>query len=134
MTLPKIVSEFRRGLENGELLIQQCADCDVVNMYPRYACPACQSEKLTWKNAKGTGVLHSYCVLRAGAPEGFESDLPYALGVIKLDEGVQMLARLAPEDDGDWSNYKCDDKVEFTATPPTEVGRRPCATFRRVGA
>jgi len=132
MILPKIVSEFRDGLAKGELLVQKCDACGKLNMYPRFACPHCQSEKLGWQKSAGKGVLHSFAVLRAGAPEGFEGDLPYALGVVKLGEGVQLLGRLAPDADGDWSSYRCDDTVEFVAVPAAEVERRPCATFRRV--
>ena len=79
-------------------------------------------------------MLHSFTVLRAGAPEGFESELPYALGVIKLDEGVQLLARLTPEIDGDWRGYRCDDRVEFNPAPADRVALRPCAWFARSGA
>jgi len=79
----------------------------------------------------GHGVLHSFTVLRAGAPEGFEGDLPYALGVVKLEEGVQLLARLRPDSDGDWHSYRCDDRVEFTSAPASTAVPRPCAWFAR---
>ena len=131
MTVPKIIAEFRQGLSNGDLLIQQCHDCNRPNMYPRHFCPHCQSEQLGWVKSAGTGVLHSFSVLLQGAPEGFEGDLPYAVGVVKLDEGVQLLARLAPTGEDDWSQYQCDDRVEFVAVDATEIARRPCATFRR---
>ena len=128
---PKIVTEFRAGLAAGELLIQNCADCGQPNMWPRYACPHCQSENLGWKSSAGKGILHSFCVLRQGAPEGFEEDLPYAIGVVKLDEGVQIAVRLVPTVPEDWSAYQCDDRVEFVATSAEQVAKRPCATFQR---
>ena len=131
MNLPAIVSEFRAGLASGKLLIQQCGDCGRPNMWPRYACPHCQSENLGWKTSAGKGTLHSFCVLRQGAPEGFEEDLPYAIGVVKLDEGVQLAVRLVPNAPGDWSAYNCDDEVEFVAVSADQVENRPCATFRR---
>ncbi len=133
MNTPAIVADFRRGLKNGQLLIQNCGDCGKPNMWPRYACPHCQSDNLGWLQSSGKGVLHSFCVLRQGAPEGFEDDLPYAIGVVKLDEGVQLLARLESDDGDDWSAYNCDDAVEFVAVDGAEIGRRPCATFRRAG-
>ncbi|MFT4826227.1 MAG: putative OB-fold protein [Halioglobus sp.] len=108
-----LVQEFRDGLANGRLLIQRCADCEHLDMYPRYSCVGCQSENLDWAIAAGTGLLHSFTVLRAGAPEGFENDLPYALAVVKLDEGVQLLGRLTPGSDGSWDHYQCDAKVCF---------------------
>lgn len=130
MQLPKIVSEFRDGLGRGDLLVQQCRACGKANMWPRYACPHCQSDDLDWVKSAGSGTLHSFCVLRQGAPEGHEGDLPYALGVVKLDEGVQILARLAPSGDDDWSAYSCDDRVTFVGK---EAGRE-CARFDRAAS
>jgi uncharacterized OB-fold protein len=126
-----IRDEFRAGLARGDLLLQRCNDCGKLNMYPRHACPHCQSLSLGWQPSAGRGVLHSFTVLRAGAPEGFEGDLPYALGVIKLDEGVQLLARLLPDPDGNWQSYHCDDPVQFKAASPESAAHRPCAWFTR---
>ncbi len=127
----RIVVEFREGLARGNLLIQKCIECSRLNMYPRHACPYCQSQSLGWQRASGRGVLHSFTVLRLGAPEGFESELPYAIGVVKLEEGVQLLARLAPDPDGDWQSYRCDDPVRFSPVPAEQIQRRPCAWFTR---
>jgi uncharacterized protein len=126
-----IVTAFREGLARGELLIQQCSQCGRPNMYPRYACPFCQSERLGWQKSTGHGRLHSFTVLRAGAPAGFENDLPYALGVVKLDEGVQLLARLLPDADGTWDGYACDQVVEFAPRGPNASRESHCAWFRR---
>lgn len=130
MTTTKIVTDFRAGLASGELLVQNCNDCGKPNMWPRYACPHCQSENLGWIKSSGKGSLHSFCVLRQGAPEGFEADIPYAIGVVKLDEGVQLAVRLQPAGADDWSAYQCDDRVEFVGK---EDGRE-CAVFRRSGS
>jgi uncharacterized protein len=129
----KLVAEFRAHLQAGELVAQQCLACGQLNLYPRYACPHCQSEALGWHKVSGRGTLHSYSVLRMGAPEGFESDLPYALGVVKLEEGVQLLGRLLPEADGNWSGYACDLPVELAPAPTNQPVYRPCAWFRRLG-
>jgi uncharacterized protein len=134
MTMPPMVEEFRNGLTRGELLLQKCESCGKLNMYPRYACPHCQSQSLGWKRASGHGTLHSFTVLRIGAPAGFEVDLPYALGVIKLEEGVQLLARLLPDERGYWTGYRCDGPVEFVPAPASQPVYRPCAWFREVRA
>ena len=57
--------------------------------------------------------------------------VPYAIGVVKLDEGVQLAVRLAPDSPGDWSSYQCDDRVEFVASSSAQIDKRPCATFKR---
>ena len=116
MTAP-IVEQFREGLARGTLLLQHCNACGRLNMYPRYACPHCQSDDLGWQEASGKGRLMSYTILRGGAPEGFEGELPYALGVVRVEEGVQLLARLSPGTDGGWDGYACDRPVMFVPTP-----------------
>jgi uncharacterized OB-fold protein len=126
-----IRDEFRAGLARGDLLLQKCEACGKLNMYPRHACPHCQSLSLGWQPSAGRGVLHSFTVLRMGAPEGFEKDLPYALGVVKLDEGVQLLGRLVADVGGDWHSYRCDDRVEFRPAAATAASYRPCAWFVR---
>ncbi len=129
MTSP-IVKAFREGLAAGDLLIQKCNACGKPNMYPRYACPFCQSEDLGWQKASGSGTLMSFTVLRAGAPDGFEDDLPYALGVIKLDEGVQMLARLVKDADGEWNSYRCDMSLRFAPVSAEQIALHPAAWFK----
>ena len=126
-----MVAAFREGLMRGELLLQKCASCGRLNMYPRYACPFCQSEQLTWQRSSGRGTLHSFTVLRAGAPNGFETDLPYGLAVVKLEEGVQLLARLLPDADGAWDGYACDQTVEFAPSAAMQPRQNLCAWFRR---
>lgn len=131
--LPRIVREYREALLDGKLVVQQCLDCDSLNMYPRHRCPHCQSDNLGWQAASGNATLHSYTVLRLGAPDGFESDIPYALGVVKLEEGVQLLARLAPDADGGWDSYRCDVSVGFMAKPAGQNPELPCAWFALAG-
>jgi hypothetical protein len=80
--------------------------------------------------SSGKGILHSYTITRLTAPSGFEDETPFALGVVKLEEQVQLLARLWPEADGGWDAYACDASVEFQPAPADEVRRRPVAWFR----
>jgi uncharacterized OB-fold protein len=127
--MTELVDTFREGLGRGELLVQSCNACGNAIMYPRHRCPFCQSADLEWRTSAGTGVLHSYTVVRAVPPKGFEDDLPYALGVVKLDEGAQLLARLRPSGDASWDAYACDVRVRFEPAPPDEIQRRPAPWF-----
>jgi uncharacterized OB-fold protein len=131
IAVPRLSDAFDEALERGELLIQRCDACGRHNMYPRYACPFCYADDLGWSVASGLGSLYSVAVLRVGSPRGFEEELPYGLGVVKLDEGVQLLGRLWPDDDGGWDSYVCDGRVEFAPHAPAP-GRRPAAWFRAV--
>jgi uncharacterized OB-fold protein len=128
--LSRIIEEFRAGLGRGELLIQHCNSCGRLNLYPRHRCPFCHENDLGWQAAAGDGVLHSFTVVRAVAPRGFEDDLPYGLGVVKLAEGVQLLARLHPGPGGTWARYACDARVTFEPVPPASIEQRPVAWFQ----
>jgi uncharacterized OB-fold protein len=128
-----LTEPYYQALLRGELVGQHCKACDRPILYPRHVCPFCYESDLGWVQLSGKGVLHSFAVQRVGPPSGFEEDLPYAVGVVKLDEGVQLLGRLWPDDDGEWNGYTCDGRVEFHGATGDEIERRPVAWFRRVG-
>ena len=128
-----LASDFQQHLANGELHVQLCNSCGHRQMYPRQRCLACYSKDLGWSQVSGKATLLSYTVVRAAAPTAFAEDVPYALGVVKLNEGPQLLARLAPGDDGDFSAYRCDLPIRFSPAPPVEIERRPVAWFAPEG-
>jgi uncharacterized OB-fold protein len=128
--LSGLADAFNEALAEGRLTIQSCNDCGRPNMWPRYRCPFCQSADLGWKEASGDGTLVSYSVVRAVPPKGFEDQLPYALGVIRLEEGVQLLARLESEGEAGFDEYECDAAVRFSPHPAEEMLQRPVAWFR----
>jgi uncharacterized OB-fold protein len=125
---------YRTGLQEGRLPIMACGACGAIVMYPRHRCPACHAAELGWRDAAGDGVLHSFTVVRAVPPAGFEDQLPYALGVVKLAEGAQLLGRLVPED-GDWAGYACDAPVRFdpAATIASAAPEVPWFRLERAG-
>lgn len=126
-----LTEPYYAALRRGELLVQRCTACSLNIMYPRHVCPLCYRNELTWRPVSGAGVLHSFAVQRLGPPSGFEQDVPYAVGVVKLDDGVQLLGRLWPDEDGEWTGYQCDGRVEFRGVAGEEIERRPVAWFRR---
>jgi len=126
----QLATDYDQGLWDGKLLVQVCNACQQPTMYPKFRCPSCFSADLGWKPSAGTGTLYSFTVQYLGAPSTFADQLPYALAVVRLAEGVQLLGRLVPDEDGTWDSYDCDGPVEFIPTAPAE-GQRPCAWFRR---
>lgn len=126
MTLQTV---FRDFLAKGELHVQKCNGCGELNMYPGVRCPKCYSSDLGWQRASGNGTLLSFTVVRAAAPTAFQDDTPYAIGIVLLDEGPQMLVRLHADKDGEFSSYKCDQGVQFSAVAADEIERRPIAWF-----
>ena len=127
-----LTEAFRTGLREGRLPIALCAACGAVFLYPRYRCPQCHGADVGWRDAGGAGRLHSFTVVRAVAPAGFEEQVPYALGVVQLEEGVQLLGRLVAVD-GDWHAYACDAEVRFDAAA-TQASPAPGVAWFALGA
>ena len=72
----------------ARLLIKYCAACGDYHHYPRAICPHCFSDRTEWREAKGTGAIYTWSVLRRGVP------VPYCIAYVTLDEGVTMLTNI----------------------------------------
>ena len=88
---------FWEGASEGELRIQRCRSCEKYIFYPRVICPNCMEPDPEWVTASGRGTVYSFTVVHR-APPGFAEEAPYAVGLIELEEGVRMLARLEGDD------------------------------------
>ena len=82
----------------GRLKIQYCNACDRHQFYPRRFCTQCLSDGIEWVQASGRGRIYTYTVCRVAAHPAYESRVPYAIGMIELDEGVRMLAGIIVSD------------------------------------
>ncbi|MGE0874011.1 MAG: Zn-ribbon domain-containing OB-fold protein [Burkholderiales bacterium] len=82
------VKPFFDAAAEGRLLLKKCADCGESHFYPRAICPHCFSANTTWIDARGTGTIHTYSVLRRGVP------VPYCIAYVTLDEGVSMISNI----------------------------------------
>jgi hypothetical protein len=78
---------FFDAASEGKLLIKRCNSCGRSHFYPRAICPHCFSDKTEWLQAKGTGTVYSWSVLRR-VPE------PYCIAYVTLAEGVTILTNL----------------------------------------
>lgn len=92
-----IAKPFYEGLKHNELLLPWCKSCGKPHFYPRSACPHCWFEEYDWRRAAGTGVVHSFTVVRANPPTSFVPLLPYPIAIIDLEEGVRMLSNIVGE-------------------------------------
>jgi len=101
----------------GKLLIKRCTACGKRHFYPRAICPHCFSERTEWQEARGTGTIYSYSVMRHGTP--------FAIAYVTLEEGVTMLTNIV---DCDLDGLRIGMKVSvvFAATE----GGAPVPMFR----
>jgi uncharacterized OB-fold protein len=83
---------FWRGLRDGMLLLQHCADCGHVQYYQQAMCRQCGRENLVHRAASGRGKVHSFSVVHRAPGPAFKADLPYAVLLIDLEEGPRMIS------------------------------------------
>jgi len=79
------------------LLIRKCGACEQLHFMPRHLCPVCWSDQLEWVEAKGTGTVHSFTVIRRAPMAAFAPRVPYVVALIDLDEGPRMIANVLGE-------------------------------------
>ncbi len=84
------------GVRRHEFLLKHCLRCDGCHHPRRILCPDCNEAVSAWKPAKGTGKLHSYSEVHR-ATGVFAKSTPYTVGIVELDEGVPLFARIFGE-------------------------------------
>lgn len=71
-----------------------CNTCDGYYYPPRIVCPTCRRDgKMVPYTFKGTGEVVTYTIIRT-ASEGFEHLTPYAVAIIKFDEGTSLTGQV----------------------------------------
>lgn len=99
---------FFDAAAQATLVLKYCNGCREFHHYPRAICPFCFSERTEWREAKGTGIVYSYSVLRRGVPA------PYCIAYVTLDEGATMLTNLV---DCDFDAVRIGQKVKVVFKP-----------------
>ena len=85
------VSDFAVHLKDGRLMGSVCKGCGYATFPPRADCPECLCADFEFRELSGRGTVHTHTVISA-APTGFENDVPFAVGVVDLEEGGRLLA------------------------------------------
>ena len=90
---------FWDGCGRGELLLPHCPACGHVFYFPRLHCPKCGDRRPGWRKSAGRGRIFSFThVAVSFHGPGWESQLPYTVVLVDLDEGPRMLSRLIGDD------------------------------------
>lgn len=95
----EISAPYWEGLKAHEVRIQQC-DRGHSLFFPRTHCPTCGSRSLKWGKVSGEGTLYSFTVARIPTMPEFTDEMPQALAVVELREGVRInttMVGVAPE-------------------------------------
>ena len=84
---------FFEEAREGRLSAIRCGSCGELAIPPKELCPSCHERRWELVPLHGTGSVASFTVIRI-PPRGRLSEAPYAVAVVKLDEGVSLLGRI----------------------------------------
>ncbi|MAY75399.1 MAG: DNA-binding protein [Phycisphaerae bacterium] len=84
---------FWDNLTRGIFTTTRCDSCNRPSFPPKPICPHCWTDQVSWIELEGAGTLYSKTTVHAG-PAAFVRDLPYSVGIIDLDEGLRIAARI----------------------------------------
>jgi len=87
------IESFYKFVGEGKLMGAKCNKCGEVMLPPRTVCTRCYSKDLRWVELKGRGKLLTYTVIHV-SPKQFEALAPYPVGIVKLEEGPQLLGMI----------------------------------------
>lgn len=94
----------------------RCEACGEIQFPPRMVCRKCGGRAFSATTLAQEGTLETFTVIRV-APSGFTDQAPYAVGVVKLDDGVKVTAQIVDTD-----------------VDRLETGRRVRMEFRKIVA
>ena len=89
---------FYRLLAEGTLAGSRCKACQTIYLPPRSICGNCHVADMEWQEFPGRGRLGAFTVISVPpstmAREGFDRSNPYCSGVVELEGGVRISARI----------------------------------------
>ena len=91
-------NSFQQFLNEEKLMGSRCKICGELFVPPRPLCPKCNNTKMEWVPIKGNGKLAAFTSIFVGPPymvkEGYDRKHPYIAGVVELEEGPKVDARI----------------------------------------
>jgi len=122
------IESFYNLAKEGKLMAAKCKKCGTLLLPPRPVCTNCLSEDFEWVELKGKGKLLTYTVIHVAPPQ-FQSMTPYAVGIVKLEDGPNlpgMIKDIEPEKIKVGMNLK----VDFDKSVPSQWPMWPRYFFR----
>lgn len=86
---PFTIEQFYKFLAQQKLMAGKCRQCGKIHLPPRPLCDKCFSQEFEWIPVSGKGKLLTYTVIHV-APQQFQDLAPYAVGIIKLENGLKI--------------------------------------------
>lgn len=96
-----VTAPFWEATKERKLLLQWCDSCSQPIYYPRWACPRCLGESLSWRESAGVGVIYAFNVMHQPANPMMADQVPYVIALVDLEEGVRMVTNVVDVDPGE---------------------------------
>lgn len=98
-TITPLDRPFWDHARRHRLHIQRCIACRTYRYPVSPVCADCDSDEFEWAPVTGRGKIVSWVVFHRCYFPSFESEIPYNVAMIALDEGPIMISNvLAPND------------------------------------
>jgi uncharacterized protein len=85
--------DYNEALKQNKLLGLKCKACGALTVPPKMACRQCGSFDMEVVEVKTTGKIRTFTTVFVGA-EGRESEVPYIIVIVELDEGPWLMGNL----------------------------------------
>lgn len=125
---PFTIEQFYKFVSERRLMAAKCKKCGTMLLPPRPMCTKCFSSDLEWVELKNKGKLLTYTVIHVSSKQ-FESLIPYAVGIVKLEDGPKlpgMIQDVEPEKISVGMSLE----VDFDTTIPSEWPTWPRYFFK----
>lgn len=93
----EVSRHWRLQEQRYKLVGETCDNCGVKLFPPRDVCLECEAPAQELYTFTGLGEVYSFTTIY-DAPEGFEPQAPYMVGLVKLDEGPIVTAQITDID------------------------------------
>lgn len=121
---PFTAHSFQAYLKEGKLMASRCRDCQQIYLPVRGLCPSCGVSNLEWVELAGKGKLAAFTSVYVGPSfmnaEGFGREKPYLTGIVELEEGPRISARLLGLDETKPEEIKIGTRMVFATV---EIGQ-----------
>ena len=99
LPVPDETSEaFWTAAADHVLTLPRCSDCGQFTLPPDVSCPHCHSvePRFRYEPVSGRGRIRTWTIIRQSFLSGFDSELPFVLVDVELEEHphVRMIGRL----------------------------------------
>ena len=85
---------YRECARQRRLVFQRCDGCGTLRHPPRVLCAECGSDRVSWEPSAGRGTIFSWTETHQAPHPAFAGQVPYAVVVVELEEGVRLVASL----------------------------------------